>query len=253
MAVAAVNAAKDMIITVPEGGGICRVDQPTPSGGREIYLCAPQTIGRLLANLDEKEGVVGQKWFDLLGATTPGIAVGWRAKDTFLLLSFPARVKTVKATLSDTSEVAVPYNLPPTTWMVRFNAEDVLTSSFLWVSPTSPRSVQDTLQVAPSPWGNVHPSGAVCWGNVSTRPLKPTDPIAIDNLFWGTGFNNHLVYPERNFILPEEGGRIMARSHDDWVKWQVAHPTTPLVPRYAGAVAFNSKVGQFLSGTLRGE
>jgi hypothetical protein len=254
MAATVTAASKDTIITIPETGGICRVDQPSPGGGREIFLCAPQTVGKLLANLEDREHVQSQKWLDLLGISTPGVAIGWRAKNTYLVLAFPARVKTVKADVGNGTPVQVPYNLPPTVWMLGFNAEDTLASSYLWIAAAMPRSVRDEVRVVPSPYGNVHPGGAVCWGNVATRPLSPTDPVAADNLFWGTGFNNHLVYPEQNFILPiDAAGRRQAREYTAWVQWQIAHPGEPLTPNWdvMGGRTLATALTAFIGGTLR--
>lgn len=187
--------ASDVIIIIPAEGGVCRIDQPSARGeGREVFSCAPQSIGCLLARLDADPTAGGDyKWLDLLSTSTPGVAVTMKRGATTLLLSFPQRVKTVNQRIGGVNR-PLSFHLPPTVWLQHFTAAERLTRSYLWCSPTRVASVADTVGVIASPFGNVFsPAGNLCWGNVVTSVLKAHDPLACDNLFWGTDFNDHLV------------------------------------------------------------
>lgn len=268
IAPAAAVGVGDTIITIPAGGGIARVEQPGPRGiGREVWSCAPQTIGRLLAGLENDSSSGNRRWVDLLAAGNPGLALSQKGQESAILLAFPARTKQVKqlhsggrggAAIDDAT-----FHLPPTIWVLRFNSKDMLAGSWLFMAPNRPSGVGDELQVMASPFGNAyHPHGAICWGNVTTSNLRVGDPLAVDNLFWGTGFNTHLVRVE-NFLTPAAatgagagagtGGRSFT-SYTAWTTWLRANPTTPLEVRYADTSPFKRTLAACLKeGVEAGE
>lgn len=232
-------ANTDLVITVPQTGKVARVEQPGPNGGREVFHLSTSTAGRLLAGL-ESEGLAGAKWMDLLG--TLGVAFAYRRNALVMVISLPARVKQVKH-----ASVARPINfhLPPTVWVLKYaQPADSLAGSYLFCTETQVRSVNDTVQCQTFPFGNSFtPAGNICWGNVVTGNLSSQDPMATDNLFFATGFNDHLVRLDR-FTKP--GGGAFG-SVAEWAAWQAANDR-PLVIA-PGTMQFASHLNSILGGT----
>src|SRR5687767_7833127 len=181
------TALEDTVITIPPSGGICRVEMPASAGGagREVYQVTPQTLGRMLTGLEGDGGDV--RWVDLLGATTPGIALCQRRNGLYMILAFPSRIKHVRHNRANAAINGglVPFNLPPTAWVLQFDAtRENLQNSWIFSTVSRVTSVTDMTLTRHFPFGNSHPGGAVCWGNVTLTVLTSRDPVAADNLFF---------------------------------------------------------------------
>lgn len=187
----AASLTEDTIITIPAAGGAARVEVPGGRGGRDVFFCAPNVVGQLLANIEEGAGLSRTTWIDLLGATTPGIAIsrGGGRNAVWTVLAFPARQKQVR----HVDYAQLTWNLPPTTWVVKWNTAGGHVTSWLFAGPTRITSVTDTQRVVAFPFGNVYDHGQVCWGNVVLTTLNISDPLAIDNVFFASRFNHDLV------------------------------------------------------------
>ncbi len=250
-AVATPVVSTDLVITIPSTGGVARVEQPSANGrGREVFHVSTQTVGRLIAGL-ESEGLSGVKWVDLLGATTPGIALTYRRNALVLIVSFPARMKTVRHQSVDprTGEAGkvqnVNFHLPPTVWVLKYaQPADTLANSWIMATSVQIRSITDQALCQNFPFGNsFQPAANVCWGNVPTTGLTSQDPLAADNLFFATGFNDHLVNLDR-FTKPDGGAFGGVR---EWATWQLKNPDTPLIIA-PGRERFDQKLNAILGG-----
>ena len=227
-------AAGDVRVTLPATGGVCRVEIPTEAGGPETFLCSYATIGRLLIQAaPEAPTPVSTDWVDLLAASTPGVAVQSLAKPRRIVLAFPARqrVMTFPPPGDDDDEIDddeirdAEYTmwLPPMVWVLNYQLpRDVLTSAAVFCTPVRVASVRDQTLVSPFPFGNVYAEhGRVCWGAVTISTLSSRDPVAVDNLFFGSRFNGDLTNWHRS------GGNSQEPfgSRRAWTNWQAAHPT----------------------------
>ena len=112
--------------------------------------------------------------------------------------------------------------LPPTVWVLRYGLppRGALEASWLFCAPTRVADVQSQVLVTPFPFGNVYvETGKICWGEVTTSLLTSRDPLAVDNLFFGSQFNGDLTN-WRAVILrgqQNDGGRSA------WLRWQAQH------------------------------
>ncbi|HYE79871.1 MAG TPA: hypothetical protein VEI97_17950, partial [bacterium] len=238
------------VLILPNQGSVVRVNVPAAQGrGREIFQCAPQTVGRLMAGL-ESQAAGSTKWIDLLAASTPGVAIAYRRGSLWMAMTFPERVKTVKHTLptraeGDGTPRDVNFHLPPTAWILQFSLpQELLSGAWLFATPTRVTSVTDTTSAQVFPFGNAHDgSGAICWGNVATGHLTAQDPVAIDNLFFATGFNDHLFHAGS---LRKPNGEPFG-SVRDYVTWQRRNTATAPV-----LVAGGSPWARILQRTVGG-
>lgn len=244
----------DLQITVPAAGGPCRVVGINPANGvKQTWLIAPKKMGQILAAMEEEGEDKPQEWLDLLGATNPGIALQYHKDLTRILLSFPERVKTVSQDYTRyahgderVTKHQVELALPPTLWHMAFEGRTGrLTAAHLLGCTTQVRSVRDTSPVLALPYGNTHdPLGAICWGTVSTAHLRAEDPLAVDNLFFATGFNDHIT---RLHLFRNPGTNAPFPSYRDWTMWLRQHPRTlcPIVP---GTLTFAAALKRIMAG-----
>lgn len=242
--------AWDTVITVPGAGGPCRVEGINPTtGGKQVFSMSPKKVGQLLAGIAEEAPERPQEWLDLLGVSKDvGIAVQYQKDTTRLIVAFPPRTRTISQDLSryartaEEARATITLGLPATVWVMRFNTlTGRLTASWLLCTLQTVTSVRDTVLAMASPYGNTHdPLGAICWGNVSTAALRADDPIAVDNLFWATGFNDHIVRMT-GFTNPET--REPFADYGAWARWMRTHPGTycPIVP---GRLTFHAALGR---------
>jgi hypothetical protein len=202
-----------MRIYISKGSAVAQVEQPSAADPTkaERYTVNTKTLGKLLMGLEG--GVVEEiAWVDLLGASSPGVAISVQKHRAIAVVSFPARIRTVQHTLPNdqgrrqTREVVFP--LPPTVWIMAFAADrTTLTNAWLWCSETRVTSMKAPTPCWVFPYGNAHAgSGNVCWGNVTLRGLSLEDPLGVDNLFFGTGFNDHLL--DLTVLKTADGGNF---------------------------------------------
>jgi hypothetical protein len=262
----------DLIIQVPDQGGVSVVNHFhafTPQGGptvitrRETHLMSTERIGKLLANMEPAETAENTSgWIDLLAVATPGIALRVQKGQTTLVLTLPARTKTlhqnqtnVLGNLDDRPRlIDFPIALPPSTWVLRYGKDGKLRYANFFLSDTLVRSVVDTTPCRIFPLGNSYSGhGAICWGNVNIGALRVEDPLAVDNLFFATPFNQDLI------SITEFHGGVQSSSPagflawsrvDGWMRWVAENPAEhgPRLQFVGPTIPFNRRLQGIQNG-----
>ena len=248
MSTVATPSPAPTVITISPDGTVATVRGVNAYGVTQTWTLSPQRLGELLSGL--QHGGERLKWLDLLGVSTPGVASTTTAEWTYVVLAFPRRIVEMRRQGSAVNQLlpALSVSLPPSTWILRFSLrEDQLRGSWFMLSSTPIRSVTDVTPVIAFPLGNVYDGSAnLCWGNVVTSQLRPSDPMAVDHLFFSTPFNTDLARPQN--LTGHDGTEATAwRDYAGWGTWQSAHPggelrigtigiPTPFATRLAGIV-----------------
>jgi hypothetical protein len=261
----------DLIIQVPSQGGVSVVNHfhAAPLDGvstimrRETHLMSTERIGKLLANMEPAETTDNTSgWIDLLAVATPGIALRVQKGQTTLVLTLPARTKTLRqnqtnvlGTLDDQPRlIEFPIALPPSTWVLRYGKDGKLRYANFFLSDTLVRSVADTTPCRIFPLGNSYSGhGGICWGNVNIGALRVEDPLAVDNLFFATPFNQDLI------SLTEFHGGVQSSSPagflawsrvDGWMRWLDENPAEhgPRLQFVGPTIPFNRRLQGIQNG-----
>lgn len=210
----------DVVIRLDQFDGPLQVQIPE-QGGHALYYCTPRQLGEILGQVENT--VVGAPWIDLLGATTPGVALQTTGnRKVRIVMSFPERRQQMMVGEDDQRLITI----PPVVWLTEWHMDTThLERAFLWVSEARIVTISAITRVMAWPFGNVYDHGAVCWGQVPVRHLTYTDPTAVDVLFFTTPFNDDLLNAQVVEGLSEEDededGRTPHMQLFDMPRWRV--------------------------------
>lgn len=160
-----------------------------------IYTGTLDQVGRLLraaagmeqdGNRDEAIPLLDfMPWADM--------AVGQQGSKVEMFFRRRGPIERVLQISREEMSVTIPFNM---IWHLKWLEHNLATTQVFIEQRGQEQRLLGDIDVSYWPWGNVYERGDICWGETSTRGLRPADPLAVEALFLGSPFNNDLRHSQ---------------------------------------------------------